>query len=157
MTWTLLCAWTPKPLNAWRLFILRIFGTCIEGRPFVHQRARIQIPWNLTLKDHSCLGDRADLYTLNKIVVGEHATIAQQAYLCTGTHAFHKTNMELLTAPIIIGPRVFIGARAFIFPGITIGADAIVGACAVVTHDIKEAEVVAGNPAKVVGSRIYEY
>jgi hypothetical protein len=43
--WTLFCVWTPKPLNQWRLFWLRVFDAKIDGTPFVHQRARIAIPW----------------------------------------------------------------------------------------------------------------
>ncbi|MEL0120378.1 MAG: putative colanic acid biosynthesis acetyltransferase, partial [Opitutae bacterium] len=62
--WTLLCSWTPKPMNPWRLFILRLFGARIKGNPFVHQRARIKIPWNLTLQNRACLGDRANAYSL---------------------------------------------------------------------------------------------
>ena len=61
---SLLCSWTPKPMNPWRLFILRLFGAWIKGNPFVHQRARIKIPWNLTLHNRACLGDRANVYSL---------------------------------------------------------------------------------------------
>ena len=55
--WFVFCVWTPKPANPWRLFWLDLFGATIEGKPFVHQRARIEIPWHLTLKDRACLGD----------------------------------------------------------------------------------------------------
>ncbi|MGZ5019630.1 MAG: hypothetical protein ACXWAV_04330, partial [Chthoniobacterales bacterium] len=58
--WLVLCQWTPKPLNPWRLFWLRVFGAKIDGTPFVHQRARIEIPWRLILHDRACLGDRAN-------------------------------------------------------------------------------------------------
>ncbi|HEY6207218.1 MAG TPA: hypothetical protein VIW21_13755, partial [Chthoniobacterales bacterium] len=47
--WLLFCVWTPKPLNPWRLFWLRVFEAKIDGTPFVHQRARVAVPWNLTL------------------------------------------------------------------------------------------------------------
>lgn len=42
--WGLTCSWTPKPLNPWRLLVLRLFDAEIHGTPFVHQRARIQQP-----------------------------------------------------------------------------------------------------------------
>lgn len=145
--WLLLCSWTPKPANRWRIFWLKVFGATIKGRPFVHQRARIQIPWNLVLYNHACLGDRTNAYSLGKIEIHEHATVAQEAYLCTGTHAFHETAKNLITSPIIIGPHAFIGARAFIMPGVTIGEQAIVGACSVVTKSVEPGKVVRGNPA----------
>jgi putative colanic acid biosynthesis acetyltransferase WcaF len=69
-SWFVFCQWTPKPLNPWRLFWLRLFEAKIDGTPFVHQRARIAIPWNLTLHDRACLGDRANAYTLGEIEIG---------------------------------------------------------------------------------------
>ncbi|HLP08117.1 MAG TPA: DapH/DapD/GlmU-related protein [Opitutaceae bacterium] len=152
--WALLCAWTPKPLNAWRLVCLRAFGAKIHGRPFVHQRARIQLPWNLTLHDRACLGDRANAYTLGPIEIHEGATIAQEAYLCTGTHKFDDPALPLQTAPITIGARAFVGARAFILPGVTIGERAVVGACAVVRRSVPAGETVVGNPAKPLARRV---
>ena len=148
--WPLLCRWTPKPLNAWRLFVLRCFGADLHGTPFVHQRARIQIPWNLVMHDRSCLGDRANAYSLARIEIGARATVAQEAYLCAGTHDFSQTHLPLQTAPITIGEDAFIGARAFILPGVTVGESAIVGACSVVTKDVDPAVCVAGNPARSI-------
>jgi putative colanic acid biosynthesis acetyltransferase WcaF len=148
--WTSFCAWTPKPFNGWRLLWLRLFGATIHGQPFVHQRARIAIPWHLTLHHRACLGDRANAYSLGKIEIHEDATVAQEAYLCTGTHHFADANRPLQTAKITIGPGAFVCARAFILPGVTIGARAVVGACAVVTRNVADDTVVAGNPAKPV-------
>ena len=146
--WLLLCAWTPKPCNPWRLIILRRFGATILGQPFVHQRSRIDHPWNLTLHHKACLGDRAHAYCLAEVVIGAGACVAQEAYLSTGTHNFTTTTWPLQTAPIRICADAFIGARAFVLPGITVGKSAVVGACSVVTRNVAAGTVVAGNPAK---------
>jgi len=53
-------------------------------------------------------------------------------------------------APVRIGNSVFIGAHTTILKGITIGDNAVVGACSVVTKDIPANEVWAGNPAKLI-------
>lgn len=144
----MLCRWTPKPANAWRLFWLRVFGAGITGRPFVHPRARIQIPWHIALDDGACVGDRANLYSLDRITLGRNCVIAQEAYLCAGSHDFERESLPLVTAPIAIGVAAFVGARAFILPGITIGDGAIVGACSVVTRDVAAGQRVKGNPAR---------
>jgi putative colanic acid biosynthesis acetyltransferase WcaF len=151
--WFLFCAWTPKPLNEWRLFWLRVFDAKIDGKPFVHQRARIAIPWNLTLHDHACLGDRANAYSLGEIEIGARATVAQEAYLSTGTHDFARTDLSLVTAKITIGEDAFVGARAFVMPGINVGPRSIIGACSVVTRDVPADVIAAGNPCKVLRPR----
>ena len=140
-------------MNEWRLFWLRVFDAKIHGKPFVHQRARILIPWNLTLHDRACLGDRANAYTLGEIEIGARATIAQEAYLSTGSHDFSQAGMPLVTAKITIGEDAFVGARAFVLPGVTIGARSVIGACSVVTHDVSENVIAAGNPCKVLRPR----
>ena len=87
-SWPLLCSWTPKHFYLWRLFVLRSFGTAIHGRPFVHQRARIEHPWNLTLHHRSCLGDRAHAYCLGPVeihqcLVARRLTSVQAATILT--------------------------------------------------------------------------
>jgi putative colanic acid biosynthesis acetyltransferase WcaF len=148
--WLLLCAWTPKPLNPWRLLVLRLFGAKLQGTPFVHQRARIALPWNLTMHYRACLGDRTNAYCLGEIEIHEGATVAQEAYLCTGTHDFTDPALALRTAKITIGSHAFIGARAFVMPGMNIGERAVVGACSVVTKDVPNGATVAGNPARAL-------
>jgi putative colanic acid biosynthesis acetyltransferase WcaF len=151
--WFVFCVWTPKPANPWRLFWLDVFGAKIEGKPFVHQRARIAIPWHLTLRDRACLGDRANAYSLGEIEIGARATVAQEVYLSTGSHDFSHPALQLVTAKITIGEDAFIGARAFILPGVEIGARSVIGACSVVTRDIPPDVTAAGNPCRVLGPR----
>ena len=149
----LFCVWTPKPLNEWRLFWLRVFDAKIDGTPFVHQRARIAVPWNLILHDRACLGDRANAYSLGEIEIGARATIAQEVYLSAGTHDFSQPDLPLVAGRITIGEDAFIGARAFVLPGITIGARSVIGACSVVTKNVPEDVVAAGNPCRVIKPR----
>jgi len=154
IAWPVLCAWTPKPLNAWRLIWLRLFGCKIEGTPFVHQRARIEMPWHITLHDQSCVGDRANLYALGEIELGRKCVVAQEVYLCTGTHDFNDPHLSLVTAKITVGDNAFVGARAFVLPGVHIGDGVIVGACSLVTRSVKPWSVVAGSPARFLRSRV---
>jgi len=99
------------------------------------------------MHDHACLGDRAHAYSLDKIEIHENATVAQEAYLCTGTHDFYSPALPLLTAPITVRAGAFVGARAFVLPGVTIGEGAVIGACGVVPKDVSAGHIVAGNPA----------
>lgn len=56
------------------------------------------------------------------------------------------------SAPIVIGDRVWVGTRAIVLKGVTIGDGAVVAAGAIVTKDVPAGAVVAGIPAKVIGS-----
>ena len=152
-SWAVFCMWTPKPLNLWRLFWLRVFGAKIHGTPFVHQRARISIPWNLTIHDRALLGDRANANTLGQIEIGPGAIVAQECYLSSGTHDFDQPALPLMIAKITIGQDAFLGARTFVMPGVTIGPRALVGACSVVTRDIEANVIAAGNPCRVIKPR----
>jgi putative colanic acid biosynthesis acetyltransferase WcaF len=105
------------------------------------------------MRHRACLGEMASAYSLAKIEVLEGATVAQEAYLCTGTHDFQDPCLQLITKPITIGKNSFIGARAMILPGVCIGDRAIVGAMSVVSKDVPDHQIVAGNPAKKIGER----
>jgi putative colanic acid biosynthesis acetyltransferase WcaF len=131
--------------------VLKIFGAHLSGMPFVHSTVRIQIPWNLTMHHRACLGEYTIAYSLGKIEVLEGATVAQETYLCTGTHDFNDPSLQLITKPITIGKNSFIGARAMILPGVSIGEQAIVGAMSAVSKDVPDHQIVAGNPAKKIG------
>ena len=140
-------------MNPWRLVILKSFGAKISGIPFVHSSARIQIPWNLILHHRACLGEGVTAYSLGEIEIQEGGTVAQEAYLCTGTHDFERASLQLITKRILIESNVFIGARAMILPGVTIGKNAVIGAMAVVAKDIEANEIIAGTPSRKIGER----
>ena len=151
--WSVFCGWTPKPFNRWRLMWLRLFGADIRGIAFVHSRASVIRPWNLSMHERACLGDGAVAYCLDKVVLETGATLAQGAYLCSGTHDFDEPNTPLRTAPIRVGAHAFVALRAIVLPGVTIGEGCVVGAGAVVSRDTEAWSIYAGMPARKIGAR----
>ena len=69
------------------------------------------------------------------------------------SHDFARTDLPLVTAKITIGEDAFVGARAFVMPGITVGPRSVIGACSVVTRDVPADVIAAGNPCKVLRPR----
>lgn len=88
------------------------------------------------------------------IDIADEVMIAHKVNLVTAGHPLKPDERRryLTAAPIRIEHNVWIGAAATVLPGVTIGADAVVAAGAVVTHDVPPATLVAGVPAKVIRS-----
>ena len=105
------------------------------------------------MKNRACLGECVNAYSLGRIEILEGATVAQEAYLCTGSHDFSDPALQLIVNKITIEPHAFIGVRAMIMPGVKVGKNAVVGAMSVVTKDVPSDQVVAGNPARKIGER----
>lgn len=146
---------TPKPLHAWRRFLLRLFGARIGFRAHVYPSVRIQAPWNLDMGDHACLGPYVDCYNVATVRLGELCTVSQYSYLCAATHDYTRASMPLIAKPITLGARAWIAADAFIGPGVTVGEGAVVGARSLVLRDVEPWTVVAGNPARPIKPRAY--
>ena len=86
---------------------------------------------------------------LGGITIEDNVQIAPGVTMLTANHDIEHMNI-LKTAPINIKEGAWIGARAVLLPGVTIGEHAIVGAGAVVTKDVESYTVVGGNPAKLI-------
>jgi len=150
---TPLFALSPRPAWAWRRALLRLFGARIGRHVHIYPSVRITIPWNLSIGEYTAVGDRAILYSLGPIHVGERATISQGAHLCAGTHDWRDPGMPLLKTPVTIGSDAWVCADAFIGPTVAVGDRAIVGARAVVMKDVPQCAIVAGNPATLIRLR----
>ena len=89
---------------------------------------------------------------------GRHITICDGATLGPGVRILcHDASCArrvggTWVAPVTIGPGAFIGAEAVIMPGVTVGEGAVVAAGAVVTRNVAPGTIVAGVPAKPIGS-----
>ena len=62
----------------------------------------------------------------------------------------NQGDKNIKSAPVIIKKGAFIGSRCIILKGVTVGEEAIIGAGSVVTKDIPDGEIWAGNPAKYI-------
>jgi putative colanic acid biosynthesis acetyltransferase WcaF len=144
---------SPHNAYGWRSFLLKIFGAKVGKKVRVRPTAHIEIPWNLTIGDHSVVGDGAILYCLGPVKIGRFVTISQYAHLCAGTHDTHTRRMELLRPPIQLGDDVWVAADAFVGPGVTIGDRTILGARASAFHDLPPDMVAVGNPARAIRKR----
>lgn len=93
------------------------------------------------------------LYTTGGLVIGDNVSISSGTWLVTGTHDVNDLHFLDKYLPIVIGNTVWIGVRATILAGVTIGEGAVIMAGAVVTRDVPPYAVVGGVPARIVTQR----
>jgi len=87
------------------------------------------------------------------IWMGSNVSIGPEATILTLGHDPRSATFADRGGDVVIGDRVWIGYRAIILPGVTIGEGAVVGAGALVTKDVEPYAIVVGNPARVIGCR----
>lgn len=102
---------------------------------------------------------------LAKACVCSHTRLGQGVIVNTGAIVDHDGRIDdgahvgpgaTLAGEVHVGARAFVGAGATVLPRVRIGCDAIVGAGAVVTHDVADATIVLGSPARVHPTRRHE-
>jgi putative colanic acid biosynthesis acetyltransferase WcaF len=146
--------WSFHNWYRWRAAVLRAFGATVGRDVRIRPTAWIEIPWNLEVGDHSSVGDHAILYSLGRITLGRGVVVSQYAHLCAGTHDYTSRRFPLLRTPIRIEDEAWVAADAFIGPGVTVGARAVVGARSSAFHDVPPDQVVGGSPARVIKPRV---
>jgi putative colanic acid biosynthesis acetyltransferase WcaF len=151
--WLLLYRPSPVMLHGWRRMLLRLFGARIGQGAHPYPSARIWAPWNLQMGAHSCLSYAVDCYCVDRVTLGDRATVSQYSFLCTASHDHTRRSMPLVTAPIRIEDDAWVTADVFIGPGVTIGTGAMVSARSCVVADVAPWQIVAGNPAVARGTR----
>ena len=154
--WLFLFRPSPWFWHAPRRALLRLFGARVGRGAQIMPSAKIWAPWNLALGDCATISHGVDLYDVDRIEIGSHATVSQRAFLCTATHDVDHPNMPLETAPIRIGAGAWICAEAYVHPGVEVGVDAVAGVRAVVLNDVPPGQIVGGNPAKLLRMRNLE-
>ena len=146
-------ALSPRQLWGWRNLLLRLFGARIGRQVHIYPNVRIAIPWNLTVGDNTAVGDGATIYSVGAITLGANVTVSQNAHLCAGGHNYRRRDLPLLAPPIVVADGAWVCADAFVGPGVSVGAYAIVGARSVALSDVDPWTIVIGNPARVQAAR----
>jgi len=119
-----------------------------------HKRTLVTGWGRLRVGDRVFFNNGVFISCVHEIIIGSDVAIANDAYL-TDSDSHGVEGRKVREAPIRIGDGAWIGARAVILPGVTIGRRALVAAGAVVTRDVPDDTLVGGNPARVIRELVY--
>ncbi len=145
--------WVNFPSHHLRRFLMRLYGAKIGKGSSIHMGCRFFSLKKLSIGQDSIIGYGAFMDGRDRIMIGDHVDIASDVMIYNSEHDINSEDFQATIGPVIIEDYVFIGPRAIILPGVTIGKGAVVGAGAVVTKDVPEFAIVGGVPAAVIGER----
>lgn len=106
---------------------------------------------NIFVDDYAAIGIGAKFWNFNEIRIGKFCMFAAEVTLTNGGH--ERNTLAPFSGPLIIGNGCWIGNGARILGPLTIGDNAVVGGGAVVIDDVPPGTIVAGVPARVIGTR----
>lgn len=123
----------------------------------IHPNSRIK--QTITIGDYCEIGVESMLDYSGGIEIGDDVWISQNVKVFTHIHPINgeqlKRTQKITFHRLIIGDDAWLGAGCIILPSVNIiGKGAVIGAGSVVTRDVDDYVIVAGNPAKRIGSRL---
>ena len=163
-----------------RAGLWRLRGAQIGRRVVIDADCRVDRPWGVSIGVRSHLEHRVwmklvdDDATLHigqysfvgastefdvklRVQIGDHTVIAPRCFITDHDHGLGRDRridqQPSTAARVLIGSDVWIGTGVCVLRGVTIGQGAVIGAAAVVNRDVAPYDIVAGVPAKRVGSR----
>lgn len=152
-----------QPVPGWRMgyalrrVLLGMIADDVGNRIIVKKNAYIGTGKGLRVGDHSQLGENCRIGP--DVIIGSDVLMNPDVVIMTTSHAFENPEIPIrlqgasAIQPIHIGDDVWIGTRAVILPGVTVGRGAIIGAGSIVTKDIPPYAIAGGSPAKVIRQR----
>lgn len=134
----------------------RLFAECGD-HVNIERSAYLGDARSISIGPHSGIGINASIHRGTRL--GAHVMMGPDVLILSANHRTASVEIPMTdqgfesTAPVIIADDVWIGARAIILPGVTVGSGSIIGAGAVVSKDVPPGAVVVGNPARIVRNR----
>jgi acetyltransferase-like isoleucine patch superfamily enzyme len=134
-----------------RQYLEKITGQTIDPSTQIFTPFYTNIGTSIQLGKHVFINHACSFLDLGGIVIKDHVMIGPRVNITTENHPLSPEDRKSMApAKVVIEENAWIGAAATLLPGVTVGANAVVAAGAVVTKDVPSNTVVAGVPARVI-------
>jgi maltose O-acetyltransferase len=110
----------------------------------------------LRIGRHTLINRRCCLDARGSLTIGDNVSVSAEVTILTAQHLVGDPAFRVVMQPVEIQDHVWIGMRAMILPGVTVGRGAVIAAGAVVTRNVAPLDIVAGVPAVPIGRRTIE-
>lgn len=147
---------SPKFLHFWRVFLYRIFGATIGSGVKISSSAKLLYPWNIVIGNDCWIGDNVELYSVEKILIGNNVAFAHNIFVATAAHDVGLVTFPTIAKKVVFKDEVWISSNVFINMGVVLNKGVVVGSASVVTKDLPEGYICLGNPAKPLKKRTTE-
>jgi acetyltransferase-like isoleucine patch superfamily enzyme len=141
------------PFHSVRKLVFLAAGVKMGKGTTVHMGCKFFEPKGVVIGEDTKIGNNAFLDGRTRLFIGDHVDLASEVLVYNSEHDLESSDFSAILEEVSIGDYSFIGPRAIILPGVTIGKGAIVAAGAVVTKSVPDFKIVAGIPAKIIGER----
>lgn len=144
---------TRIPSHWIRQSFLRKFGATIGTNTSIMMGTTVLGIDRLVIGDNCSIGFDCMLDARGGLTLDNSVVLASDVHIITGQHLVHSDDFAIELGPVHIGHHAWIASRATILQGLTIGTGAVVGGCSMVRTSVPDMKIVAGVPAKIVGTR----
>lgn len=142
------------PLHFIRLHFYRVFLRFeIGSGSTIFMEAWFDTVKQFKMGKNSVVNQKCRLDNRGSIAIGNNVSISSEVCILTADHDLQSYDFKGRCRPVNIEDYVFIGTRAMILPGVTLGKGSAIAAGAVVTKSVSPFTIVAGVPAKPIGKR----
>ena len=124
-------------------------GEHLSMEPNIH----VDYGYNIHVGNHFYANFNCTILDVCEVRIGENCLLGPDVHIYTATHPLNpqeRISGAEYGKPVAIGNNAWIGGRAIINPGVTIGDNVVVASGSVVTKDVPDNVVVGGNPARIM-------
>lgn len=144
------------PSHRLRNACYRKAGMTLPASSSIHWRAEFYAPEGIVVGEHVTIGDSAFLDGRSGLTIGDNVNLGSHVSIYTREHDVNSPTFAETGAPVVIGDRAWVSSHSVVLPGVTVGEGAVVAAAAVVTKDVAPYTIVGGNPARFIAERSRE-